>query len=210
MKKTIIKTALFTVLALICCLFLSVFSIFAFAPKLSAKITYDLGMKKMSTSCYERVYKKTGDLEDLIMVIDSAVYAEDKETIAQYGVMLFDTYGNTSEFKNYCDVCDVDVQEGGYTTYDYYANTVFMALYSQGQKEKAVEFAIVNLKKYTDRSALKRAVVLANPTNDKELGLLLVKGYKRLRPTIDISLFNDFREELIAYKDADGNSVYKF
>ena len=93
MKKTIIKTAIFTVLSLVLALFIGVFAIFMFTPKLSARICHNLGLKDLSTSCYERVYKQTGELEDLIEVIDSAVYAENKDCVIEYGTILFDIYG---------------------------------------------------------------------------------------------------------------------
>ena len=139
MKKTIIKTAILTTLSLVMALFVGIFSTFMFAPKLSARICHDLGMKDLSTSCYERVYKKTGELEDLIEVIDSAVYAENKESVIEYGTILFDTYGDTNRFFEYCNACDTDLEEGGYPTFDYYANTVFVALYAQGEKTKAAK-----------------------------------------------------------------------
>ena len=185
MLKFILKTAIITTLAFVSACIIGVFSIFAFAPKLSASVCYDLGMKKLATSCNERVYEKTGTLEDLIELIDSAIYSEDKEIIAKYGVFLFDTYNNTILFTSYCETADANLQDGEYSTYDYYANSVFMALYNLGEKEKAAEVAIINIIEYTDKSALKRAVVLADPSNDKEFGETLISVYKRLMSSIN-------------------------
>ena len=210
MRKTIIKTALFTALSLIFALFLGAFSIFVFAPSLSAKISYDLGMKNLSTSCYERVYHKTGELDDLIAVIDSAVYAENEDTIIEYGTLLFDTYGNTEEFYNYCKALDVTVEEGAYTTFDYYANTVFMALYSKGLKGDAAKFAIKNINSYSDKSVLMMAMVLADPTNDKAFGDLLVKAYKSLDQSVETSKYAYFVRDMRQYKDENDKSVYNF
>lgn len=210
MKKTIIKTALFTALSLIFTLFLGAFSIFAFAPRLSAKISYDLGMKNLSTSCYERVYHKTGELDDLIAVIDSAVYAEKEDTIIEYGTLLFNTYGSSEVFYNYCSALDASIEEGAYTTFDYYANTVFMAMYSQGLKEEAAKFAIKNMNKYSDKSVLMMAMILADPTNDKPFGDLLVKTYKSLAQGGDTSKYAYFVRDMRQYKDENDKSVYNF
>ncbi len=210
MLKGILKTAAITALAFISIFIISVFSIFAFAPKFSAKICHDLGMKKLATSCLEREYEKKGTLEDLIEVIDSAVYSEEKDKVAKYGVLLFEAYNNTVAFADYCAKEDADIEEDEYSTYDYYANTVFMVLYNQGEKEQAAEFAIINIIEYSDKSALKRAVVLANPTHDKEFGDTLVSVYKSLMKDINTSAYNDFRIEMRKYKDAEGKSVYKF
>ncbi|MBR2336784.1 MAG: hypothetical protein IKA61_02440 [Clostridia bacterium] len=210
MKGTIMKTALITALSLVCILFLGVFSTYLFAPKLSAELSYNLGMKGLSSSCYERVYKKTGELDDLIVVIDSAVYAEKTETVEKYGLILFDTYGKTSEFANYCRKNDEGLTEDDYSTYDYYANTVFMALYNRGEKEKAAEFAIRNMVAYSDKCALKMAVILADPTNDRAFGDFLVVKYKSLMKEINTANYNEFRIEMRAYKNADGKEVYKF
>lgn len=209
MRKTIVETALYTTLSLMLALFVGAFSIFACAPRLSAKISYDLGMKKVSASCYERVYKKTGELSDLIAVIDSAVYADKKDTVIEYGTLLFDTYGNTSEFYNYCVALDEDMEEGEYSTFDYYANTVFMALYSQGQKEQAAKFAIKNMHEYTDKSVLMMAMILADPTHDRAFGNMLVSAYKASMQEINTSEYALFVRDMKLYEDAEGNKVYK-
>ena len=209
MKKTILKTALITVLILIGVLFTSVFSIFVFAPKYSAKISYDLGMKNVSTSCYERVYKKTGEMEDLITVIDSAVYAENTDKVIEYGVKLFDVFSDTNVFYDFCKSSDVGLAEDAYSTYDYYSNTVFMALYSSGKKSDAAKFAIKHMNDFNEKSVLKTAYRLADPTNDKMFGTMLVYAYKSMMKEINTSSYATFVKEMKAYKDADGNAVYK-
>ena len=209
MQKTIVKTALITVLILLSVLFLGVFSIFAFAPKLSAKVSYDLGMKKLSSSCYERVYAKTGEMEDLIMVVDSAVYAEKTDAIIEYGTELFNTFATTSEFYDFCQKGDANLAEGAYSTYDYYSNTVFMALYSQNKKAEAATLAIRHMVEYNENSVLKTAYRLADPTVDKAFGDLLVSTYKASMKEINTSYYAIFVKEMKAYKDADGNAVYK-
>lgn len=205
MIKRILKTALITALSFIGVLVIGAFSIFTFAPSLSASVCHDLGMRKLASSCLERVYKNTGEIDDLIEVIDSAVYAENKQTVAEYGKVLFYSFNDTANFKSICAKGDEDIKEGEYSTYDYYASTVFMALYETGDKQGASEFAIKFMgDEYTEKCVLKMAVKIANPETDKAFGDMLVNSYKNDK-TISKTNYKKFEEEMKAYGDA-----YKF
>ena len=204
MLRRILKTALITALSVIGVFVIGAFSIFTFAPKFSASVCHDLGMRKLASSCLVRVYKNTGELDDLIEVIDSSVYAEKKETIVEYGKLLFKTYNGSAQFKSFCEKEDVGYQGEGYKTYDYYANTVFMALYETGDKQGAAEFAIAYMgSSYTEKCVLKMAVKISNPEVDKAFGDLLITAYKS-NTNISKSLYATFENEMKAYK------VYEF
>ena len=143
------------------------------------------------------------------MVIDSAVYAEKQDTVIEYGLVLFDTYGNTNEFYEYCKSCDLGLEEGAYPTFDYYANTVFMALYTQNRKQEAANFAIINMGTYSDTSVLKMAMMIADPTNDQAFGELLVSVYKSKLNYINTSNYALFIKDMKQYKNAENKQVYK-
>lgn len=202
MGKLIAKTAFITALILILTVFLGAVVVFFAAPKFSAKVCHNLGMKNAATTCYVRVYEKTGTFDDLVEAVDSAVYSENREVIAEYGLKMFDVYGNSFEFEQFCKNGDVGKTENDYKTYDYYATLVFNALYSTDKKAEAANFAIVSLDNgYNDKCALKMAVKMANPSLDSAFGQLLITAYKTKKLSIS-QMYTDFVKEMkdLGYK----------
>ena len=181
MSKVIIKTAIVTVLALIVALIFSCVGVYAFAPRFAGDCCYELGLKDAATNCYERVYKSTGTYEDLIELVNSAIYAEDDKTVSVYGEELVD---RKIEFKDFCNQADVDkeFEEGSYSTFDYYVNVTMLAKLSIGNKQDAVDFAFTCVFQggYVENSALKMLVEMVD--SEEGLGDMLVIAYNALEP----------------------------
>ena len=181
MNKVIIKTAIVTVLSLIVASILAGIGIYAFAPRFAGDCCYELGLKNMATSCYERVYQKTGTYDDLIELVNSAIYAEDDKNVSVYGEELVN---RKIEFNAFCEQADFDkeFEEGSFTTYDYYVNTTVFAKYYLGYKQDAVDFAFSCLFKggYVENSALKMLVEMVD--SEEGLGNMLVIAYNALEP----------------------------
>ena len=199
MNKIIIKTAIITVLSLVVASIIGVVCAFSFAPRFSGNCCFELGLKDMATKCYERAYLNSGTYEDLVELVDSAIYAEYDEMIAKYGEEMVE---RKVEFKRFCEDLDVDVDytEGGYSTYDYYANATMLAKYYLGDKEGAVDFVFDNLftNGYTENSALKMLVNMVS--SEEGLGEMLSDEYLELEPASRYAFTNHekFREDMKA------------
>ena len=197
MNKVILKTAIFTVLALIVATILTIVGVFAFAPKFAGNCCYELGLKGLAVDCYERVYMETGEFEDLVELVNCGVYAQDDTIVSNYGEEMI---GRKVEFKNFCDNADVDVEftDGAYTTYDYYVNAIMLAKYALNEKQEAVDFVFRTLfvNGYTENSALKMLVNMVS--SEEGLGDLLVEGYMNLEPGSRYGFTNHqtFRDEM--------------
>ncbi|MBQ7373368.1 MAG: hypothetical protein IJW64_02245 [Clostridia bacterium] len=181
MNKVIIKTAIITFLSLVVAFILGVIGIYAFAPRLAGGYCYELGLKNMATECYERVYSKTGEFDDLVELVNSAIYAENDGVTSVYGEEMIE---RKSDFKNFCDKqIDENFQEGDYSTYDYYVNATMLAKYSLGNKQEAIEFAFSCALKsagYTEHSALKMLVNMIE--TDESLGDIISEFYNAMTP----------------------------
>ena len=185
MGNLIKKTAIITALSLIAVAFISVFAIFTFSPSLAGDCCFELGLKNLAISCYEREYKNTGEYDDLVELVNCAIYAEDNQAVVDYGVVM---KGRKIEFDGYCKVLDEESESVGYWAYDYYTNGIMQAYISLGDKDGAAKFAVgcAEEKGYTEESALKNAVNMAK--NDKALGDSIILAYKNSTK----SSFNNF------------------
>lgn len=90
MKKTVLKTAAITFLAMTILFCGSIFTISMFAPSVMVKVTSDLGLKKSSVRYAEREYNKTKKDEDLTNLIFLANEAEDYKIIVKYSPVLME------------------------------------------------------------------------------------------------------------------------
>ena len=176
MGNVIKKTALITLLSLVAVLLISVFGVTVFAPSFAGDCYFELGLKNVAVSCYERAFNDSGSFSDLVELVDSASFSENDEITATYGKKMID---RSIEFAEFCKSADEDSQ-GGYSTYDYYATLVTFAFYDLGDKEGAVDICFKTLDNggYTDGCALKTAVQLAR--EDREFGEVLISAYKEL------------------------------
>lgn len=84
MKKLVIKTAIITLVAIIglASLFLGITALFF--PKTMAKICDTVGADNCALKNYVRVYDKSGDLEDLFVVVSKCPSSDDHELRYEY------------------------------------------------------------------------------------------------------------------------------
>ena len=194
MGSFIKKVAITTCLILVAVLFLGVFSVFTFAPKLAGDKCFELGLKNVATTCYERVYKKTGEFDDLITLVDNVIFAEDTEMIVEYlGKMV----NRKLEFEEFCKSLDEQSEYVDYSSYDYYVTTLMMAYYKLGNKTSAANFAFSSLTSdgYEEGCALYYAVKLSQ--TDADFFDMIVTSYKGLS-TKTFTGYKKFREDLKA------------
>ncbi len=88
MKNTVLKTAAVTFAVMIIAFSAAVFALSQFAPSIMVDITSELGLKTQSVKYAEKVYKKTGDVEDLLNIVVLAEEAKDYKTVAKYSPVL--------------------------------------------------------------------------------------------------------------------------
>lgn len=176
MNKLILKTALITLLSLFATLLIGVFSITLFAPSFAGDCYFEIGLKDVAVSCYERAYLNSGSYDDLVELVDSASFSENDALTASYGKTMIE---RKLEFADFCAKSDENTQSN-FSTYDYYATLIMFAFYDIGDKDGAVEICFNTLENggYTDDCALKMAVNMAK--DDKELGNVIVTAYKSL------------------------------
>jgi hypothetical protein len=192
MNNIIKKTAIVTALSLFAITFVIMFSLFAFAPATAGNLCYELGLKKIALSCYEKEYNKTGEFDDLINLLDNAIFLGDNERVCSYGEI---TFSRTGELNYYCETVDADKNEQSYPTYDYYATAIANAYYKQNQVDNMAQFVLNNMTEdgYTETSALYYSVKLAG--NNNELRDALGRAYESNNEWTFIGR-SDFRKEI--------------
>ena len=139
--RVIIRAALSTLaaIAVLIVLMLSALSI-AF-PHTMMKLTYDLGMDKLSVQFASRAYNYNGRAYYAAYATEVAIGADDYENVEKYGELLV----ADDEFAAYCEERDVVVEEDGAFEVVSYAQYIYgeicKAKYAQGDKEGALQSA---------------------------------------------------------------------
>ena len=167
-------------------------------PKLAENTTVKVEMDDGSyfvIEVYPEFAPKT--VANFVELVNSAIYAEDDKTISVYGEELVN---RKVEFKSFCNQSDLDkeIEEGDYTSFDYYVNTTMLAIFSVGNEQGAVDFAFkcVFTGGYTENSALK---ILVEMSATKEgLGDKLANAYNSLESVDRYTFTNhsDFRSDM--------------
>ena len=130
MKKLIIKTTIIALSIVIALSFL-VFGIIAIASPLTiANASFRLGNKDLSVTFTEKHYLKTSSFNDLALLVERGVSAENNEIVIKYAPDFI--YSN--EFEDYSKT-----QSGDYT--NYIASGYVIALYNKGETAKAISVA---------------------------------------------------------------------
>ncbi len=178
MKKTIIKTAVITFVALIAACAAVFGAVSAVSPKTIGKFCYNLGIKSFAVKQYEAQYEKKGrvfsDLKDLT---DIAIAVDDEKRIARYGKIL--TVDFKAELK---DLSGKEDDSYGRNLYDFYATRTVEAAYRvavAGEFGECVEVAILTTENYNSDSSLKFLVNLSIGGEDENLAECVYDSYKK-------------------------------
>lgn len=184
MKKTIVKTAVVTILAVLA-LSISVFLVIYIAsPKTIGKFYGNLGMKNAAVRLYEKQYLTKGKtFNDLVQLTDVSVSNDDEEKIARYGKELVVNY--KPQLKELSD--KEKNEQFGRSLYDYYAIRTFDALYSTALPGESAELAFNTTDTYNKESCLYYAVTLCSANNDKNLAVCIYARYSTAEYRGDIS-----------------------
>lgn len=134
MSKLILKTALTTIAAILL-LFAITFGVLSLAfPATMVNICLDMNLTGMASGYAVMVYDRTGNVSDLALAAECAIYAqEDKQLIS-----CMERLEQDEEWKSY--LAEREESDEGYEQYLYGQYAV--ALYHQDQKEEAVRVAL--------------------------------------------------------------------
>jgi hypothetical protein len=105
-----------------------------FAPKILAGIFDNMGAYSASVFFYEKNYDKTGEIEDLVLLIDKLDVDKDSQAVEQF---LFELI-NDEEFDSYCASFGED--ERLVPLKDYYNGQYAVALMMNGKQSDAISF----------------------------------------------------------------------
>lgn len=137
MKKLVIKTVFITVMSIliVCLAVISAFCIFK--PRVIAQMFDNFGNYNATQYFYQRQYEKTGEIEDLLMLIDNAYEKQDNVALRNcIGQLIAD-----DEFKSYCINKNLAVAPGNIKTEEYYASWYAEVLCITGDFADAVAFS---------------------------------------------------------------------
>ena len=174
MKKTIVKTAVATALAVIV-LSVSVFLVIYIAsPKTIGKFYNNLGLKNASVRMYEKQYLTKGKtFKDLKLLTDASISDGNEENTAYYGREL--VVGYKAQLQELSG--KEENSEFGRSLYDYYAISTFDALYATELPGKSAELAFNSTDDYDKNSCLYYAVTLCSANNDRNLAVCIYTRY---------------------------------
>ncbi len=133
MKKLILKTALIT-LASILCVFLLVFGALAlFSPITLANLFDRMGGYSSSIHFYESQYDKTGDIDDLSVLVLKIDHESDSELAEEYLAELV----SHKDFNEFC----VREEGGEISNKEFYYGKYAVALAKNSKLDKSIEVA---------------------------------------------------------------------
>lgn len=151
MNKLVLKTVLFTLLAIAGVLCVTFFALFLFSPKTLGSVSKSLGNEKAAVFFYEKQYEKTDSAEDLAAVIDLYDSEKDAETVFSLSEELV----KKADFQSFCERKD-DGASGIKTAEFYYAKYAVSAyLFKGGETSAEICKEGVLLSGYTEYNAFR-------------------------------------------------------
>jgi len=133
LKKLIIKTSLITLAVTLCALMITFGALALFAPKTVAGIFDGVGGYSASVFFYEKQYNKSGEIDDLAVLVDKI--DEDKEPLK--AEKYIETLISREDFATYCE--EQDKSKPAIKTKEYYYGNYVLVLIENGRFDKALE-----------------------------------------------------------------------
>ncbi|MBO5925968.1 MAG: hypothetical protein J6Q38_00195 [Clostridia bacterium] len=161
MKKLIIKTSVITIILIVVFGFIFVALSGVLYPKAVADMAFRLNNKSICVKYSEKQYLKSGEIEDLKLLTERAIWAENNQLTIKYASILL----NSDDFSKLENSNDLET---------YIASGYAEALYLTGNKSKSIEVA---LSYYTGESGLSplRVLIYTAKNDNDTLNQLLKK-----------------------------------
>ena len=163
MGKTIKKTAIVTIAALIILSGLFYFLFPLISPKSASDIYWNFGNKTQTVKYSEKAYEKDKTFDNLLTLCDRAVWAENSEVCAAYIPKLL----SDGEFKSYAENTDGSGVYSGSTIY-YYACELVSAYCVLDLEDDALNAAYTYTTEYTAVNPLRTVMIEAFSENNKD------------------------------------------
>ncbi len=133
-NKVVLKTAGLTVAALLIVTVLVISAFALFCPSLSGDFCYRIGLDGLSVRFARVAYDKSGEIDDVAVLIERAASVNDDETIVEYAPELL-KHKNWSEYEEFMTE-KLQYQYGNFINGKY-----AVALYRKGDKAEALNVA---------------------------------------------------------------------
>lgn len=146
---TILTTFLKTALVLVCSVFYCFVMFCVLLPKSSAKLLESIGADETSLFCYERIYLKSKNLDDLYNLVQKSIECGQYKKTAKY-INEMKNNGGYSEFCIEVNNAVICATEAKYIAYvgdldSYLVAQEIIAEYNLGNKNKALTLALEDL-----------------------------------------------------------------
>ncbi len=180
MRKTIIRSALICLAAIVTA-FVLIFGITSLAsPVTMAKWSKSLGLNNAAIRYYKSAYERNKDFSVLADLVNTADIADDDDVLCVYGVKFI----SSDKFNDYCAEYDKN-SNLSLSSYNYYCHIVIGALYDKGEIKTAADIAVSFTYEYTRNSPLGTAIMIAVINNDDEFSGEIVRAYELKEHNID-------------------------
>lgn len=134
MKKLVIKTTLITLASLIGTIIIAFSAVAIFAPGFTAGIFDGVGNYSATVFFYQKQYSKTGDINDLSILVNKIDLENDSERAEKY----LDLMLKHDDFDFYCDS---QSQSEDFSLVEYYCGNYAYALALNGKFDEAISVA---------------------------------------------------------------------
>ena len=134
MKKLVIKTTLITLASLIGTIIIAFSAVAIFAPGFTAGIFDGVGNYSATVFFYQKQYSKTGDINDLSILVNKIDLENDSERAEKY----LDLMLKHEDFDFYCDS---QSQSEDFSLVEYYCGNYAYALALNGKFDEAISVA---------------------------------------------------------------------
>lgn len=188
MNRAIVKAAVTTVLALIVAGLVAIAVLNYGFPQHMATACERLGSYGEAAKYASRRYEKTGDLNDLVRVVEDSIYADRSDFIIEYGEELI----ASESFGEICAERDEDYKNTGYGVYtasykQYISGNVAAAYYAVGETDKAVElaFGANGSDSFANHNALMSLSILVADSGDREAAQKIVAKLAEISPATE-------------------------
>jgi hypothetical protein len=191
----VLKTIAITLASLVGALVVAFGALFFLAPNVLAKLLSDTGNHSASVYFYERQYLKSGELNDLALLINKLDQKTQGDKLELYSSEMVFAGG----FKDFCDKKD-EGKQLRVSSYEYYSGVYACSLAFNGKEEEALAFCkkFVNKNGYTENNPY-RSVIADNVANKEFL--------KVIREVLLDLILNGFADEQIDIIVSDINDI---
>ena len=181
MKKKLIKTAIISFVAVIALVFTVIGVVSLAAPRKMARLCENVGLKNAAVYYYRADYERDRDINKLADVVDAADFANDDDTLANYGEKLV----RSSDFADFCAKKDETKSSlSKISSYDYYCYLVVTSAYKLKKYDVSAEIAVKKTAEYGEYSPLSVAIKTAKDNADKEYAAKIIESYDKYGSTI--------------------------